>query len=147
LQALVEAFEQLCLKHGLEKIKTIGDAFMATAGLMTRLDNPALNCVRCGLDMVAAAQKLPANWQVRVGVHVGPVIAGVVGHRKYQYDVWGDAVNTASRLEQAAAAGSVCVNKDTWNVIADRCYGRSLGRFVLKGKGEQELFVVDAVRN
>src|SRR5438477_2675694 len=118
LQALVEAFEQLCLKHGLEKIKTIGDAFMATAGLMTRLDNPALNCVRCGLDMVAAAQKLPANWQVRVGVHVGPVIAGVVGLRKYQYDVWGDAVNTASRLEQAAAARSVSVNKNTWNVLA-----------------------------
>jgi adenylate cyclase len=147
LQSLVEAFEQLCLKHNLEKIKTIGDSFMATAGLMKRLDNPALNCVRCGLDMLTAARELTPMWQVRVGVHVGPVIAGVVGHRKYQYDVWGDAVNTASRLEQAAAAGSVCVNKDTWNLIAERCHGRSLGRFVLKGKGEQELFVVDAVTN
>jgi class 3 adenylate cyclase/CheY-like chemotaxis protein len=147
LQALVEAFEQLCLKHDLEKIKTIGDSFMATAGLMTPLDNPAFNCVRCGLDMVAAARKLPANWQVRVGVHVGPVIAGVVGHRKYQYDVWGDAVNTASRMEKAAAAGSVCVNKDTWNLVAERCSGRSLGRIELKGKGEQELFVVNAVSN
>ena len=147
LQTLVEAFEQLCLKHNLEKIKTIGDSFMATAGLMTQLDNPALNCVRCGLDMLAAARELTPMWQVRVGVHVGPVIAGVVGHRKYQYDVWGDAVNTASRLEQAAAAGSVCVNKDTWSLIAERCCGRSLGRFVLKGKGEQELFVIDAVTN
>jgi adenylate cyclase len=147
LQALVEAFEQLCLKHGLEKIKTIGDSFMATAGLATPLDNPALNCVRCGLDMVATAREMPASWQVRVGVHVGPVIAGVVGHRKYQYDVWGDAVNTASRMEQAAVAGSVCVNKDTWNVIAECCCGRSLGRVALKGKGEQELFVIDAVRN
>jgi class 3 adenylate cyclase/CheY-like chemotaxis protein len=147
LQTLVEAFEQLCLKHDLEKIKTIGDSFMATAGLMQRLDNPALNCVRCGLDMVAAARELPAKWQVRVGVHVGPVIAGVVGHRKYQYDVWGDAVNTASRMEQAAAAGSVCVNKDTWNLVAERCRGRSLGRIELKGKGEQELFVVNAISN
>src|SRR5207247_835825 len=145
LQALVETFEQLCLKHDLEKIRTIGDSFMATAGLMTRLDNPALNCVRCGLEMVVAARELPARWQVRVGVHVGPVIAGVVGHRKYQYDVWGDAVNTASRVEQAAGAGSVCVNKDTWDLIAERSYGRSLGQFRLKGKGEQELFVVDAV--
>ncbi|PYJ40278.1 MAG: guanylate cyclase [Verrucomicrobia bacterium] len=147
LQTLVEAFEQLCLKHDLEKIKTIGDSFMATAGLMQRLDNPALNCVRCGLDMVAAARELPTRWQVRVGVHVGPVIAGVVGHRKYQYDVWGDAVNTASRMEQAAAPGSVCVNKDTWNLVAERCSGRSLGRIELKGKGEQELFVVNAVSN
>src|SRR5437764_9035503 len=147
LQTLVEAFEQLCLKHSLEKIKTIGDSFMATAGLMARLDNPALNCVRCGLEMVVAARELPARWQVRVGVHVGPVIAGVVGHRKYQYDVWGDAVNTASRMEQAATAGSVCVNKDTWNLIAEHCSGRSLGQFRLKGKGEQELFVVNAVSN
>ena len=120
---------------------------MATAGLATPLDNPALNCVRCGLDMITAAQKLPANWQVRVGVHVGPVITGVVGHRKYQYDVWGDAVNTASRVEQAASAGSVCVNKDTWDLIAEHCYGRSLGQFRLKGKGEHELFIVDAVTN
>src|SRR5437763_5649092 len=105
LQTLVEAFERLCLKHDLEKIKTIGDSFMATAGLATALDNPALNCVRCGLEMVAAARDMPANWRVRVGVHVGPVIAGVVGHRKYQYEVWGDSVNTASRMEQAAGAG------------------------------------------
>jgi adenylate cyclase len=145
LQTLVEVFEQLCLKHDLEKIKTIGDSFMATAGLATRPDNPALNCVRCGLDMVAAARQLPARWRVRVGIHVGPVIAGVVGHKKYQYDVWGDAVNTASRMEQAAVTGSVCVNKDTWTLIAERCSGRSLGRVELKGKGEQELFVVDAV--
>src|SRR5437762_6364068 len=147
LQTLVEAFEQLCLKHDLEKIKTIGDSFMATAGLMARLDNPALNCVRCGLEMVVAARELPARWQVRVGVHVGPVIAGVVGHRKYQYDVWGDAVNTASRMEQAPTAGSACVNKDTWNLTAERCSGRSLGRIELKGKGKQELFVVNAVTN
>ena len=147
LQTLVEAFEQLCLKHNLEKIKTIGDSFMATAGLMKRLDNPALNCVRCGLDMLTAARTLTPMWQVRIGVHVGPVIAGVVGHRKYQYDVWGDAVNTASRMEQAALAGSVCVNQDTWKVVAERCRGRSLGRIELKGKGEQEVFVVDAVIN
>ena len=145
LQMLVEAFEQLCLKHDLEKIKTIGDSFMASAGLITRADDPALNCVKCGLDMVAAAQKLPASWQVRIGIHVGPVIAGVVGHRKYQYDVWGDTVNTASRVEQAAAVGSVCVNKDTWNLVAGHCSGRSLGRIELKGKGEQEIFVVNGI--
>src|SRR5438046_9256506 len=63
LQALVEAFEQLCLKHGLEKSKTIGDSFMATAGLATPLDNPARNCVRCGIEMLATARKRPARWQ------------------------------------------------------------------------------------
>src|SRR5438445_9719188 len=67
LQTLVEAFEQLCLKHDLEKIKTIGDSFMATAGLVTRLDNPALNCVRCGLDMLAAARDVAPRWHVPLG--------------------------------------------------------------------------------
>jgi len=147
LQTLVEAFEQLCVQHGLEKIKTIGDCFMATAGLLAPLENPALNCVKCGLEMATAVRSLPACWNVRVGVHVGPVIAGVVGHRKYQYDIWGDAVNTASRMQTAANPGAVCVNEETWNLIAEHCRGRPLGRIKVKGKGEQELFLVDALSN
>ena len=147
LQTLVEAFEELCVQHNLEKIKTIGDAFMATAGLLIPLENPALNCVTCGLDMVAIAETLDPGWQVRVGVHAGPVIAGVVGHRKYQYDIWGDAVNTASRMQSAARAGSVCVNKETWKLIAEYCCGHSLGPMNVKGKGEQELFCVDGLRS
>ena len=79
LQSLVEAFERLTAAHGLEKIKTIGDSFMATAGLLAPLENPALACVRCGLAMLDTARTQPPHWQVRVGVHVGPVIAGVVG--------------------------------------------------------------------
>src|SRR3954451_20684447 len=120
---------------------------MGTVGLRWPVPNPALKCVQDGREIIATVRRLPPHWQVRVGVHVGPVIAGVVGHRKYQYDVWGDAVNTASRLEQAAAPGSVCVNKDTWNLVAEHCSGRSLGRIELKGKGKQELFVVNAVTN
>src|SRR5437588_9704523 len=118
------------------------DSFMATAGLATPLDNPALNCVRCGLDMVAAARELPARWQVRVGVHVGPVIAGVVGHRKYQFDVWGDTVNTAARLEEAAEHGGVCVSATTWPLLAAHYSGRPLGQIELHGKGSMELFSI-----
>lgn len=146
LQTLVEAFEQLCVEHNLEKIKTIGDEFMAAAGLSAPLENPALHCVRCGLAMVAVAPELAARWQVRVGVNVGPVIAGVVGRRKYQYDIWGDAVNTADRMQQAAEVGTVCVNNQTWLSIAEHCRGRSLGRIEIKGKGKQELFRVDALK-
>jgi adenylate cyclase len=146
LQTLVEVFEDLCVRHDLEKIKTIGDAFMATAGLLIPLENPALNCVNCGLEMVAVTEKVQPGWQVRVGVHAGPVIAGVIGHRKYQYDIWGDAVNTASRMQTAARAGSVCVNKETWDSIAEYCRGESLGLIKVKGKGEQELFLVNGLR-
>ncbi|MBA2585824.1 MAG: response regulator [Chthoniobacterales bacterium] len=145
LQNLVEAFEQLCVKHNLEKIKTIGDSFMATAGLLAPRDNPALDCVKCALEMVTVARSQPSGWNVHVGIHVGPVIAGVVGHRKYQYDIWGDTVNTASRMEGAAQAGSVCVNRATWDLIAEHCRARPLGRVEMKGKGAQEIFVVEAL--
>jgi adenylate cyclase len=146
LQALVDAFEQISARHGLEKIKTIGDSFMATAGLLAPLDNPALACVRAGLEMGVAAGAQPPRWQVRVGVHAGPVIAGVVGRRKYQYDVWGDTVNTAARMEEAAPPGSVCVDAGTWARIAAFCRGRAVGRVAIKGKGELELFAVEELR-
>jgi class 3 adenylate cyclase len=142
---LVESFEQLTTEHGLEKIKTIGDSFMATAGLLAPLGNPALACVRCGLDMVETARTQPPHWKVRVGVHVGPVIAGVVGLKKFQFDVWGDTVNFAARLEQAAAPGALCVTRDTWLRLAAQCRGQSMGSVPLKGKGNIELFRVDSL--
>jgi len=92
--------------------------------------------------MTAAACELPPHWQVRVGVHLGPVIAGVVGRRKYQFDVWGDTVNTAARMEQASAPGAVSVNADTWTLLAADCRGESQGVISIKGKGEQEIFRV-----
>jgi adenylate cyclase len=142
LQALVESFEALTAQYELEKIKTIGDSFMATAGLLGPLTNPGLHCARCGLAMCAAAGALPPHWQVRVGVHVGPVIAGVVGRRKYQYDVWGDTVNTAARMEQVAEAGTVCVTAETWKSLAPYCRGQSQGHVKVKGKRELEVFRV-----
>jgi adenylate cyclase len=145
LQSLVQVFEGIAARQGLEKIKTIGDAFMATAGLLSPLQMPALNAVRCGLEMVIAARTMPPNWEIRVGVHVGPVIAGVVGQKKYQYDVWGNTVNTAARMEQVAPAGSVCVNAETWKSLKNCCRGKSLGRISIKGKGELEIFTVDGV--
>jgi len=146
LQTLVKAFEELCAQHGLEKIKTIGDAFMAAAGVLVPVENPALNCIRCGLEMAQAAERQSAQWQVRVGVNVGPVIAGVVGNRKYQYDIWGDAVNTAARMQAAGRQGAVCVNGETWKQVATCCSGYSLGLITVKGKGEQELFIVESLK-
>ena len=146
LQSLVEAFEKIAGEHGLEKIKTIGDAFMATAGLLTPLENPGLNCVRCGLAMIAKAQELPPHWQIRVGIHVGPVIAGVVGRRKYQYDVWGDTVNTAARMEHAATPGTIWVTTETWRHLAAHCDGSRQEQTNIKGKGELELYRVEGLR-
>jgi len=147
LQAVVEAFEEVTNRHGLEKIKTIGDSFMGTIGLGAPVQNPALNCVHCGLAMIAAARRLAPHWEVRVGVHVGPVIAGVVGRRKYQYDVWGDTVNLAARMQAAAEPGSICVTAATWSLLQGHCRGHPLGHLEVKGKGALELFRVEAARD
>ena len=140
LQSQVEQFELLTAQYGLEKIKTAGDSFMAAAGLSVPLENPALHCVRCGLAMIAASHTLPPHWQVRVGVHAGPVVAGVVGRKKYQYDVWGDTVNTAARMERAGTPGGVCVSAETWHQVKAYFQGELQGRVEVKGKGEMEIY-------
>lgn len=145
LQSLVETYEVISDFHRLEKIKTVGDCFMAAGGLLVPLENPSLNAVRCGLHMVKAVRRLSVPWQVRIGIHAGPVLAGVVGRKKYLYDVWGDSVNTASRVESRALPGTVCVSSPVWDQIAHACQGESAGVFDMKGKGELEIFRVDRV--
>ncbi len=143
---LVEIYEGIAAQYQLEKIKTVGDAFLATGSLLHKLENPVLNCVQCGLEMICVAPTLPPRWQVRVGIHIGPVMAGVVGKRQYLFDIWGDTVNTAARVERHGVPHAVNVSGEAWQHIADRCVGESRGLVALKGKGEMELFRVDGLR-
>ncbi len=140
LQTLVEIWEDIALAHGVEKIKTIGDAFMATAGLLQPVDNPVLNCIRCGLAMISEIQKSPSGWNVRIGIHSGPVVAGVLGRRQYLYDLWGDTVNTASRIESNGTAGSVNMSQKAYDQVSHCAEAESLGLIAVKGKGEMEIF-------
>jgi class 3 adenylate cyclase len=146
LQLLAEEYENLALKHGLQKIKTTGDTFLATAGLLKPLPNPVLNCVRCALDMVPMAQELPARWQVRAGIHVGPVMAGVVGRRKYLFDIWGNTVNTAQRIESYGKDGAVNLSRDAWQRVRDYCDSEFLGAREVKGKGQLDIYQVVDLR-
>lgn len=140
LQDLVEAWEESALKHGVQKIKTIGDAFMAASGLMAPSENPVLDCVRCGLEMIQAVKDLPTAWNVRVGIHVGRVVAGVLGRRQYLFDVFGDAVNTASRMESSGVPGKIALSASAWGRIDHLAEGTNLGQVVVKGKGEMPMF-------
>jgi len=146
LQALIEAYENLALRYGLQKIKTMGDAFMATAGLLRPLNNPVLNCIRCGLEMIPVARHLPAGWQVRVGIHIGPVMAGVVGHRQYLFDIWGNTVNTAERIQSHGTVEAVNLSEDALAWVKEQCAVESLGLVPVKGKGEMHIYRVQTLR-
>jgi CheY-like chemotaxis protein len=146
LQKMVEVFEDLTQRYDLEKIKTIGDSYMTTGGLLRPLSNPVLNCIQCGLEMVAVAPTLPTQWKVRVGIHVGPVVAGLIGRRQYLFDVWGDTVNTAARIESVGVPNAVNISGDAWRQVANLVQGESRGLMNIRGKGDLELFRVDSVK-
>ena len=146
LQKLFEQCEDITTKFGLEKIKTIGDEYMASCGLLTANPTPLLSTVKAGFDMAAAARDLGIGWEVRIGVHIGPVVAGVVGRDKYQFDVWGDTVNTAARMAGLGDPGTVVMTDADWMQVQGDCEGRSLGRLDVKGKGLIEVVECYALR-
>lgn len=142
LHLMVREFEIVAHQHHVQKIKTIGDAFMATAGLFEPSENPVLACVLAGQAMIRATEAMNVGWQVRVGVHVGPLVSGIVGHEQYLFDVWGDTVNTAARMQSAAEPGGLVVSSAAWASIRGLCEGTSQGRVAVKGKGAMEIVAV-----
>lgn len=140
LDALFVIFERVAAEHGLEKIKTIGDGFMAAAGLLHEIEDPIGSAVRCGLDMASTLIDANLDWEVRVGVHAGPVVAGVVGQERYQFDIWGDTVNTSARMVGMGAPGSVAVTEEIWEQVSAAFHGEALGEIDVKGKGRVAAF-------
>jgi adenylate cyclase len=144
LQRLVETWERTVERHHLQKIKTIGDGFLAVGGLLEVVEAPVAGCVRCGQDMLADIEGLQLGWSLRVGIHVGPVVAGLLGHRRFQYDLWGDTVNTAARVEHHGVHGGITLSAAAWEALRPlEPRGRSLGRVAVKGKGDLELFAFE----
>src|SRR5437764_11712787 len=119
LNQLFSEFDRLAEEVGIEKIKTIGDNYMAVCGLPTPRSNHARLAAKFALDMVAATarlrSRLPVPFTIRVGLHSGPVMAGVIGTRKFAYDVWGDTVNIAARMEAASEPNRVLASAVTVN--------------------------------
>jgi class 3 adenylate cyclase len=139
LDELFRRFDQMADRHGLEKIKTIGDAYMAVAGAPVPMENHAAAAVSMALDILAEAGQV--RWasgdpvRVRIGVATGPAVAGIIGDRKFAYDLWGDSVNLASRLQEAAEPGRATVSEPTADQLRD-VFEFGPKRIVdLKGKG------------
>jgi adenylate cyclase len=146
LNDIFSEFDGLADRHGLEKIKTIGDAYMAVAGLPTPRPDHAEAAAEMALDLQAAldgcAARVGTRLSVRIGLSTGPVVAGVIGKRRFIYDLWGDTVNTASRMESHGVPGAIQVTETTYRRLKDRYRLERRGLVTIKGKGPMETYLL-----
>jgi len=154
LDEVFGAFDNIIAKHGMEKIKTIGDAYMCACGLPLADNENAIKSVNAALDMqqfikeFGAANKiqnLPV-FEIRIGIHTGPLVAGVVGLKKFAYDIWGDAVNLASQMEQHSEPGKVNISGETYALVKNSFNCTYRGKIETKSKGEVDMYFVDSVK-
>jgi class 3 adenylate cyclase len=146
LNELFSMFDRLAERHGLEKIKTIGDAYMVVAGIPQPVADHAVAIAHMALDMLTAiadyAKRTDSELTIRVGVHTGPVVAGVIGEKKFIYDLWGDTVNTASRMESHGLPGRVHVSAAAYELLKATFELEARGEIEIKGKGVMRTYLI-----
>jgi len=148
-----KGFDGICERYGIEKIKTIGDSYMAAGGLPVNNDDSIKNTVLAAQEMADFVVKRKTEreasgqvpFEMRLGIHTGPVVAGIVGVKKFQYDIWGDTVNTASRMENSGAVGKVNISQCTYEFIKDESIFKfkPRGKIEVKGKGKIKMWFVE----
>ncbi len=155
LNSYFNAFDDIVEKYHLEKIKTIGDAYMCAGGVPTPDNSHPCRTVQAGLAMqeymeAKNTQRIKVGkqpWELRVGIHTGPVVAGVVGNKKYAYDIWGDTVNIASRMESKGEPGKVNVSAATYTLINDNYTCQYRGKIAAKNKGNVDMYFIEKERS
>ena len=156
LDFLFKKFDEIISKYPIEKIKTIGDAYMCTGGLPTANATNAKDVVKAAIEIQEWMTSLHSPllekergvredgvmWQLRIGIHTGAVTAGVVGDKKFAYDIWGDTVNTASRMESSGEAGRINISGATYQLVKEQFNCEFRGKIPAKNKGEIEMYFI-----
>ena len=138
------AFDEIIQKHGVEKIKTIGDAYMCAGGLPTVNNTNPVDVLNAAVDIMKFMEEEHGHqFKIRVGMHTGPVVAGVVGKHKFQYDIWGDAVNIAARMEQNSIPGRINISGATFDLVKNYFQCEYRGKIAAKHKGDMEMYFVN----
>lgn len=154
LNYIFVGFDMILEKYGMEKIKTIGDGYMGAGGLPIENKTHASDAVRSALEIVAFVKRIATEnqknsrppWEVRIGIHTGELIAGVIGRNKFAYDVWGPAVNTASRMESAGATGKVNISSSTYELVKNEFECISRGSLHVKNMGNLGMYFVEGTK-
>ena len=150
LHACFKGFDEICTKYSIEKIKTIGDAYLAVSGLPQADENHAENVVNAALEIREFMKQRRAElgaktFEIRIGINSGSVVAGIVGVKKFAYDIWGDTVNTAARMEQNSEAGKINISESTYAIVKDTFMCEYRGEIDAKNKGMLKMYFVEKV--
>ena len=148
------SFDMIIEAHNLEKLKTIGDSYMCVGGIPTPNPTHAIDAVLAALQIQAfmgwrRQEKIQNNqpyWEIRIGIHSGLLLAGVIGKKKFTYDVWGDAVNIASRMESSSLPGAINISQSTFELVKDFFYCEYRGKIAVKNKGDVDMYFVNGIK-
>jgi class 3 adenylate cyclase len=149
IDACFTKFDEIISKYKMEKIKTIGDAYLCVSGLPDPKNHSAINAVDAAMEIIEAMNAFRTNanennhFDIRIGIHTGPLVAGVVGDKKFAFDIWGDTVNTASRMEQNSEANKINISRTTYELVKEKYACTYRGKKAAKNKGMIEMYFVE----
>jgi class 3 adenylate cyclase len=144
-------FDEVCVRHNIEKIKTVGDSYMCAGGIPIINKTNPIDTILAAFEMIDFIEKNEAGstgmkWKIRIGIHTGEIIAGVVGKTKFAYDIWGDTVNTANRMESSGEPNKINISGETYRYVKDLFECTYRGKVPAKHKGEIDMNFVERIK-